>query len=168
MLLHWYAVHTHPRAELKAMLNLANQGYNVYFPKYLKSRRHARRTDVVTAPLFPGYLFVQLDLERHTWSPIQSTVGVKYLVCQATDPIPVPEKLMQEIRERENDAGYIETRELFIFRKGRIVKFISGPFADQLGRFDRLADRNRAIILLELLGRNLEISTQLETVAAYG
>ena len=33
-----------------------------YLPRYLKRRRHARRVDIVAAPLFPRYLFVAIDM----------------------------------------------------------------------------------------------------------
>ena len=50
----WYVVHTHPRAEAKALLNLDRQGFSCYLPRYLKRRRHARRLDTVAA-VFPRY-----------------------------------------------------------------------------------------------------------------
>ena len=62
----WYVVHTHPRAEAKALLNLDRQGFSCYLPRYLKRRRHARRLETVAAPLFPRYLFVALDLASST------------------------------------------------------------------------------------------------------
>ena len=59
----WYVAQTHPRAEMKASQHLGRQGFEVYLPRYLKKRRHARRTDTIAAPLYPGYLFVAIDLE---------------------------------------------------------------------------------------------------------
>ncbi len=40
----WYVVHTHPRGERLAAVNLRRQGLDAYLPQYLKRRRHARRT----------------------------------------------------------------------------------------------------------------------------
>ena len=37
----WFVAHTHPRAETKATLHLARQGFEIYFPRNLKRRRHA-------------------------------------------------------------------------------------------------------------------------------
>jgi transcriptional antiterminator RfaH len=76
----WYVVHTHPRAEAKALLNLDRQGFSCYLPRYLKRRRHARRLETVAAPLFPRYLFVALDLACQRWWSIRSTFGVADLV----------------------------------------------------------------------------------------
>jgi len=60
----WYVVQTHSQAEAKACGHLQRQGFEIYLPKYLKRRRHARRTETVIAPLFPRYLFVAVDMTR--------------------------------------------------------------------------------------------------------
>ncbi len=86
----WYVVHTHPRGERLAMVNLQRQGMDAYLPQYLKRRRHARRTQWIPAPLFPGYLFVAMDVETVRWRAIHSTVGVRYLVCHGDWPARVP------------------------------------------------------------------------------
>jgi transcriptional antiterminator RfaH len=78
----WYVAHTHVHAEAKAAINLARQGYSVFLPRYCKRRRHARRIEmIVSAPLFPRYLFVLIDLASQRWRAIESTFGVHHLVC---------------------------------------------------------------------------------------
>ena len=57
----WYVVQVHAHAETKAQMHLTRQGFETYVPRYLKRRRHARRTDTVAAPLYPAYLFVRFD-----------------------------------------------------------------------------------------------------------
>ena len=54
--LRWYVVQTHVHAESKAAAHLLRQGYETYLPRYLKRRRHARKIDLVSKPLFPRYL----------------------------------------------------------------------------------------------------------------
>ena len=58
----WHVVQTRPRSENKAALHLQRQGFEVYLPRYLKRRSHARKVDFVPAPLFPQYVFVAVDL----------------------------------------------------------------------------------------------------------
>ena len=82
----WFVAHTHPHAEAKATAHLNRQGFEIYFPRYLKRRRHARRIETVAAPLFPRYLFVAVDLTAQRWRSIYSTVGVTRLVCNGDDP----------------------------------------------------------------------------------
>src|SRR5207248_8970534 len=72
----WFVAHTHPHAEGKATAHLNRQGFDIYLPRYLKRRRHARQVETVVAPLFPRYLFVAIDLNVQRWRSIYSTVGV--------------------------------------------------------------------------------------------
>ena len=72
----WFVAHTQPHAEVKATAHLARQGFQIYFPRYLKRRRHARKVDFVAQPLFPRYMFVAIDMATQRWRSIQSTFGV--------------------------------------------------------------------------------------------
>ncbi|MEA2948325.1 MAG: transcriptional antiterminator RfaH, partial [Alphaproteobacteria bacterium] len=45
MSVHWYVVHTQAQGEDRADLNLRRQGFATYLPRYLRARRHARRTE---------------------------------------------------------------------------------------------------------------------------
>ena len=76
----WFVVQTQVNAEAKAARNLLQQGFEIYLPRYLKRRSHARKVDKVAAPLFPRYLFVQVDMATQRWRSIQSTFGVASLV----------------------------------------------------------------------------------------
>jgi transcriptional antiterminator RfaH len=71
----WYLIHSHPHAEGKASEHLRRQGFETYLPRYLKQRRHARRIEKVSAPLFPSYLFAAVDTASQRWLAIDSTIG---------------------------------------------------------------------------------------------
>src|SRR5204862_6519162 len=98
----WFVAHTHPHAEGKATLHLSRQGFEIYFPRYLKRRRHARRIETVAAPLFPRYLFVAIDLNMQRWRSIFSTVGVSRLVCNGDEPTSVPNGIVEALKNRED------------------------------------------------------------------
>ena len=86
----WYAVATRPRMEGAARENLERQGYGVCLPELrLRKRRQGRWQDV-NEPLFPGYLFVALDLAVDNTAPIRSTVGVRGLVRFGLRSPPMP------------------------------------------------------------------------------
>ena len=63
----WYVVQTKVNAEAKAGRNLIRQGFEIYLPRYLKRRSHARKIEKVAAPLFPRYLFVSVDMAKQRW-----------------------------------------------------------------------------------------------------
>ena len=94
----WYVVQTHAHAETKAIAHLARQGFKAYLPRYLKRRRHARRIETVSAPLFPRYLFVTIDMVCQRWRAIRSTIGVARLVCNGDDPVPVADNIIETLK----------------------------------------------------------------------
>lgn len=161
----WYVVHTQPRGETRAAMHLAQQGFDVYLPRYMKRRRHARRVEMVAAPLFPRYLFVALDTGLQRWRAVQSTMGVSYLVCNGDEPTALSPEIIQQIKARENEHGLICLDVQPRFTQGDKVRVLDGALAACLGLFEENADRNRVSILLDLLGRKVRVllnSEQLE------
>jgi transcriptional antiterminator RfaH len=162
----WYVAHTQPHAEAKAVAHLNRQGFEIYYPRYLKRRRHARKIETVAAPLFPRYLFVAVDLEAQRWRSIYSTVGVTRLVCNGDDPAAVPEAVVAALKSREDAHGFIKIESRPAFRPGEQVRVLSGAFSSCLGLFEGMAERERIAILLDLLGRKVRIVLDADLVAA--
>jgi len=165
----WYAVQTHPRAEARAALHLGNQGFPVFFPRYLRTRMHARRTDCVEAPLFPGYIFVALDLAIDRWRAVMSTLGVQRLVTTGERPSPVPDNVMDEMQSRVGDNGMIRLEDETIpFKCGDALTITDGPFKNYTGIFSERDDQRRIFLMLELLGRTLRIPIAVQSVQPVG
>lgn len=162
----WCVVQTHAHAESKAAAHLLRQGYDVYLPRYLKRRRHARRVETVPAPLFPRYLFVGFDLMTARWRSIQSTLGVSHLVCNNQEPATLPDSVIADLRRREDDKGFIGLDLQPLYTPGDKVRVVDGVFGDSFGSFEGLADRDRVAILLDLLGRKVRVVLDRESVAA--
>jgi transcriptional antiterminator RfaH len=162
----WYVVQTQVNAEAKAARNLVRQGFDIYLPRYLKRRSHARKVERVAAPLFPRYLFVRINLATQPWRSIQSTFGVARLVCNGPDPAPVAEQVFTLLKAREDEGGYVKLDQRPKFALGEKVRVVAGAFAENLGLFDGLADRDRVAILLDLLGRKVRVSIEADMVAA--
>jgi transcriptional antiterminator RfaH len=162
----WYVVQTHVHSENRAAAHLLRQGYDVYLPRYLKRRRHARRVDNVPAPLFPRYLFVGFDVAVSRWRSIQSTQGVSCLVRNGDEPAVLPESVVAELRRREDDNGFIRLDLRPQYAPGDKVTVLDGVFADSFGLFEGIADRDRVAILLDLLGRKVRVVLDRESVAA--
>jgi transcriptional antiterminator RfaH len=162
----WYVVQTHVNAEAKAARNLARQGFEIYLPKYLKRRRHARKVEHVPAPLFPRYLFVRIDIATQRWRSVQSTFGVSHLVSSGSDPAPVPRQVLSALKGCEDDGGYVQLDPRPKFALGERVRVLAGVFANSLGLFDGMADRERVAILLDLLGRKVRVSIEAGLIAA--
>jgi transcriptional antiterminator RfaH len=162
----WYVVQSQPNAELRAVAHLNRQGFDTYLPRYLKRRRHARRVEVVAAPLFPRYLFVSIDMTVQRWRSIYSTIGVSSLVGTGDAPLPVAEQVVAMLKQREDDAGFVKLDHRPLFRVGDKIRVLEGVFTDCLGLYDGMPDRDRVAVLLDLLGRKVRVLLDMETVAA--
>lgn len=162
----WYVVQTRPRDEATALFHLRRQGFESYLPRFLKRRRHARKVDVTPVPLFPGYLFVALDLAAARWRSIHGTVGVSRLVCHGEMPAPLPNGVVEEIQGREGDDGWVVLHPATALHQGQSVEISNGPLAELRGIFEGLDSRERVIVLLNLLGREVRARVPLGWVQA--
>ena len=163
----WYVAQTHRRDEEKAAWHLRRQEFSVYLPRYLTRRRHARRVDWVKAPLFPRYLFIEMDSEHTQWRCINSTIGVSRLVCNGDRPAPVPDGIVEDIVARSDNRGLVRLDRMRPFRHGEKVQIMVGALTERVGLFECLADDDRVVLLLDMLGRQVRIKVPLETVAPY-
>jgi transcriptional antiterminator RfaH len=165
-MIRWYAVYTQPHAETKALEHLLRQGYLAYLPRYRTHVSHARRRLTVLRPLFPRYLFAGIDRVSMRWRPILSTIGVADVVRAGDEPSPVPSEIVNAIREREEAGGFDRSNSQHSLRLGELVRVSAGAFQDMVGRLVELRDRDRVVVLLELLGRGVRAQLRVETVEA--
>jgi transcription elongation factor/antiterminator RfaH len=147
----WYVVRTLPQQELRAAQQLANQGFRSFVPKYWKNRRHARKVETVSVPLFPRYIFTVLDRTRDRWRSINGTFGVDRLLTYGGEPQPVPRGVVESLVEVADPEGNIQFD--FHLKEGQTVRVTAGPFADFIGELERLDDKGRVSVLLEIMER---------------
>ncbi len=162
----WYVVQTQPNAENKAVIHLARQGFATYLPRYLKRRRHARRVDTVVSPLFPRYLFVEINMDAQRWRSIYSTIGVTRLVSNGDVPAPVPEQVFIALKAQEDAGGFVRLEHRPSFRAGDRIRVLEGAFTVCLGLCEGMKDSDRVAILLDLLGRKVRVMVDAESIAA--
>ena len=74
----WYALKVRPRFERTVVMHLRSRGYDPFLPTYVANRQWSDRVKSVELPLFPGYLFCQIDLRSRL--PILTTPGVNFIV----------------------------------------------------------------------------------------
>jgi len=64
--LSWFVAHTRPRREKKVFEYCARQGILASLPCYDSAHKYRGKTVVFRKPLFPGYVFLQLEAVRKT------------------------------------------------------------------------------------------------------
>ena len=151
----WFVVNIRPNCERKAVLNLERQGFETFLPVQIKTVRHARQYRTVCRPLFPGYLFVALDLGRDRWRSVNGTHGVVTLVMNGGEPSRVPAGIVEGLIAVSTDKGVIRFDHELV--PGQKVKILTGPFADFIGTLERLDDQGRVKVLLDMMGGQVPV-----------
>ena len=147
----WYVAQTQPRKETWAAEHLQRQGFRTFSPRFFK--QSVRRSQFVRtlAQVFPGYIFVAFDLDRHPWTAIRSTRGVTRLVgANVGTPQPVPSEVMSILFGRCRDE--IMVNQVGELNPGDQVLINSGPLAQRIAKVQSLSDHGRVSLLFDLLG----------------
>lgn len=159
----WFVVRTKTGAEDRAAWHLNNQGFEVYLPRYSKRIRHARKTSTVLRPVFPGYLFVCMDMEAQRWRAINGTVGVINIIQFDGIPCSISDVIITTLRMRESN-GVVNLAPQGL-QKGDHVRVLNGAFADYTALLEETSAEKRATLLLDLMGRLVRISVPIENLA---
>jgi transcription elongation factor/antiterminator RfaH len=153
----WFVVRTLVSQEYRAEQQLRQQDFTTFLPLVQKSVRHARKLRQVRAPLFPGYLFVRLDLTRHRWRAVNSTYGVSCLIMAGERPLPVPAGVVEGFLDLTQANGLIDfTPDL---KPGRNVRIVSGSLAGMIGRLASCDAKGRVHVLLEIMGQEVRVQS---------
>jgi transcriptional antiterminator RfaH len=160
----WAVVNTQPNREPVAVANLVRQGFDVYCPLIRRHVRHARRTQDVLRPLFPGYVFVALDPNRQRWRPILSTFGVRMLIRSGERPNLLSDEFIQGVRAREIDGAVV--RPEIPYQLGQDVRLTGGAFDGLVATIIAMDERDRLTVLMDLLNRPVKVRVDAALVAA--
>ena len=155
--MNWYLIQTKPKQEISALHNLKQQGYTCYLPTLLKEHICRGSISIKNEPLFPRYLFIQLETgdSARSWGPIRSTRGVSSLVSFGTEPAKVDIRLIDLLKGQERAFQKHPKR---LFSKGDCVKLTEGAFADIEGVYQMDDGESRVLILIEFLNKQVHIS----------
>ncbi len=159
----WYLIYTKPRQERIAVDNLERQGYHTYLPLLRQRRRRAGRYTQMVEPLFPRYLFINLDEQTDNWAPIRSTLGVTGLVRFGGMPARVPDALVDAIRESADPEGVHQLPEKQL-KPGDKVRIRDGAMAGYEAVFSAHTSRERVILLLEIAGKTAQVKLSKDAI----
>jgi transcriptional antiterminator RfaH len=150
----WIAVSTNPHRERLVFDNLERQGFNAYCPMIRRQRSHARRIETVLRPLFPGYLFVEANAGPGRWRPILSMHGVRSVVRAGNDLCFVDDEFIAGLKRREVDGAVV--RPPSPYRIGQEVRIAGGPFDGVIATILDLDDKDRLVVLLDVMHRGIK------------
>lgn len=159
--LRWFVAQVKPHADAIACAHLGRRGVQTFAPRLALPRWTARGGAVV--PMFPGYVFVRIALERD-FHRVAFSPGVRRLIGAGDQPAPLDDRVVDFLRTRAGDDGIVAARS--DLTPGRRVRLDGGPFEGLTAIIERPPDaRGRVRILMALLnGRVVRARVPVEQV----
>ena len=164
-MIHWYAIHTKPRSEKEAQENLMRQSYEVYLP-LIKIKKFVRKRwqDRIEA-LFPRYLFVRLDLEQTNTAPIRHLQNYIRICSLGHRSVPVPDEIIEFLQSSADPVTGIHQSLEPAIKSGEKISIVAGPLHGVEGVFESENGDERAMILVNVLGRINKITVAQKDIA---
>ncbi|SFM88527.1 transcription/translation regulatory transformer protein RfaH [Marinobacter pelagius] len=142
----WYAIQHKPAQGDRALQHLQNQDIRCFYPKIEVERIKAGKRTKKLEPLFPGYLFVNLEQTDPVWAKLRSTRGVIRVVGFANKPAAIEDDVIQHIKDSLDKVA--ETGGI---KEGETVELDDGPFKGISAIFQSYDGEERAIVLINFM-----------------
>src|SRR6266481_641559 len=166
----WYVVHTYSGYEQKAKaaleasvraLKLSDEtrpigdrfGEVLVPVERVQELGKGGQRKISNRKFFPGYIFVNMELDDETWHIIKNTPKVTGFVGHSTTPPEVPESEVVAIRQ-QMEEGALRPKPKMLFEVGEAVKVVDGPFQDFNGTVEEVRpEKGKVRVLISIFGR---------------
>ncbi len=160
----WYVLHSQTGHENRVKNNLEqriqslgveDKIFEIIVPTrevvVIKKGKKAKQKEKV----FPGYIFVRMDLNDQSWLVVRTTEGVTGFIGAGTKPTPISDKEVSAImRFVEQEQPKFKAK----FSIGEAVKITEGPFADFLGSVEEIDEEKGKIrVLVSIFDRETPV-----------
>jgi|SRR5271165_1995607 len=152
--LSWYAVQTCARHEKKVQQRFLERSVSSYLPLYETVSRWKDRKVRVQLPIFPGYIFVNLDLAAERLNVLQ-VPGVARIVNFGGVASEIPANEIESLRAGLLSGLRVEPHPYL--RIGHRARVVSGPFQGLTGILVRKKNQKRFIVSLDLIKRSIAV-----------
>lgn len=162
----WFVVHAQSRHEEKVQFGLQAMGLEVFLPRITVRSRRRDRFQLLSAPLFPGYLFVYTDLNPWAYARIIRYQGVVRILGSKGRCTPVAAETVISIRSIMENGRIFDPWPRLV--PGRLVRVVAGPLCGAIGTIRRCKPGKRRLVVgVELLGRSIAVDLEEESVEPF-
>lgn len=148
----WYTVYTMPKAEKKVNDSLQRRNLDTFLPLYQKVVQRSDRKKKLWTPLFPGYVFINLNTME--MDKVYGVPGVLRFISTQGKKDVIPDREIDVIRLLLKGKPEITAARLSI---GQQVKVIHGPFVGLTGILMNYKGGNKLIVRLNTLNQNVAV-----------
>lgn len=158
----WYAAYTSANHEKRVAGQLAVRNVEHFLPTFSSVRRWKDRRVTLQLPLFPGYVFVRMELRNHL--RVLEVPGVARLVGFGGPPVALPEEEIDALRR--SLAGGLKVEPHPYLKVGRRVRVKSGSLTGLEGVLLRRKNSTRFVVSLDLIMRSVAVEIEGNEVEA--
>lgn len=150
----WVLIHTKANQELIAERNLNEQGFKTFVPLIYPNNRVNNKKTLI--PVFPRYIFTQINLNQDNWTSIKSTLGVDKIVMFSEEFPFIPNETINLIKEKLDKSGvYKDSISVEDYQKGEKVSIKQGQFAGVSAIFLSKKSNDRVRLLMNFLSSSV-------------
>lgn len=147
----WFVCHTRPRCEKRFAALMEAERFEHYLPLVQSIRRYRTQTKRYTKPLFPGYVFARIELDR------KARIYQQELLARAIPVRDEPSLLRQLDQIRAMIASGYELTVLPLLTKGKLVEIMGGPLHGLNGIVDDPSNPGGVIVSVDILRQGVLI-----------
>jgi transcriptional antiterminator NusG len=152
----WSAIGTRANFEARTATDLQNLGFEVFYPRTNEVHEWNNRMRRVTAPLFPGYVFVRFEPTGINQLNILQARGAKSIVGDSRGNPKIIDPLQIQVLQRLVDSGLLLSRHPQQ-ASGERTRIKSGVLRGIEGRLIRHRNESRLVVTLDLLGQSVSV-----------
>jgi transcription antitermination factor NusG len=149
----WFALRVKPRFEKTVATMARNKGYVEFLPLYQCRRRWSDRFQSVEVPLFPGYVFCQINPEFRL--PLLTIPGALHFVGIGRIPCPIDDLEIAALQTAMGSGLWAEPWPFLDI--GQQVRLEEGPLAGLEGLLVEVRNKHRLIVSVSLLKRSMAV-----------
>jgi transcriptional antiterminator RfaH len=154
----WFVVHTRPRCEKKFAALVAREKFVYDLPLITSLRHYRTQTKRFLKPLFPGYVFAQVESARRS-RLFQQDLVVRLL------PVPDQDSLLHQLDAiRRMIAAGFALHVMPLLKKGRAVRVVGGPLHGLEGMVHDPDHPQGIVIAVDVLQKGVLIRLPLENL----
>jgi transcriptional antiterminator NusG len=165
-LLLWYAIHVFSGHEKKIQKYLENEIERakliekiprILIPSEDVIEMRDGKKRIKNRIFFPGYMLVEMELDRVTQHLILNAPGVTNFVGPKNQPVALQEDEVRRILGRVEERRDEEIIEI-PYRVGDPIKVIDGPFTDFVGVVEEISKEKKKLkVLVSIFGRSTPV-----------
>ncbi|MGM0380387.1 MAG: transcription termination/antitermination protein NusG [bacterium] len=162
--MNWYILHTFAGQEQKIRDRLLDrveeEGYEDVVDEVVVPTREVmeikgKEKQEVEKQLYPGYIFIRMEMSEDNWHFIRQTRGVTGFVGTQMNPIPVEETEMSEVLSQIGEEGGEPEVE---FSDGDTVRIISGAMEEMTGTVNEVdIEKAKLHVSVDMFGRSTPV-----------